>query len=374
MTLKTKQAKRIALFTYFSIATIGICMYFATRAYAETDPVAQARLQTTFSKLTINNAAAFSQSVSANIPQQGQAMFGGLKKVSCKAGESPSQCMPMGVFDYALGIGELSPASAAAAVGKTIDLNAPISIVAPWLGDIKTIDALAANPALQNILPLGAIGESGGLNSAIANVPFGNVVDLTKVLTSSVPSIATTLLNQYQGYQSLIADKIPNLGNIPFTKMPKFTIPTGAALLRLDLVRNKERKIDRKVMSGSELQPNAACSINCDYIETTPLVGLPIFKGAKIISGDSQQVEGGKGLLRWVNGGKEPTGVHLAGMKLIVRNVNAKKGTAIVHLNFRSCFYFFGEHCTPYFMGFPLWQLNERYNTIPILTTDGVSL
>ena len=103
-------------------------------------------------------------------------------------------------------------------------------------------------------------------------------------------------------------------------------------------------------------------------------MGLPILKGAKIISGDSQQVEGGKGLLRWVNGGKEPTGVHLAGMKLIVRNVNAKKGTAIVHLNFRSCFYFFGEHCTPYFMGFPLWQLNERYNTIPILTTDGVSL
>jgi hypothetical protein len=373
MTPKTKQAKRIALFTYLSITAIGACMYFATRAYAESVPTARTQMQTTFSKLTLNNAAPFSQSISSEIPPQAQGMFGGVKKISCRVGESPSQCMPMGVFDYALGVGELSPASAAAAVGKSVDPNAPISTTAPWLGDIKTQDALAANPDLQNLLPDGAVNESGMLNPAIANLPFGNVVDLTTVPTEAVPSVATTPFGQYQGYQGLTASKIPNLGNIPFTKMPKFAIPAGAALLRLDLVRTKERKIDRKVMSGSELQPNAACSANCDYIETTPLVGLPLLKGAKIISGDSQQVEGGKGMLRWVNGGKEPTGVHIAVMKLIVRQVNAKKGSAVVNLNFRSCFYFFGEHCTPYFIGFPLWQLNERFNTIPIATTDGVS-
>lgn len=374
MNQKSRQFKRIALFTYFSIATIGICMYFGAKANAETDSAAQAQLKTTFSQLTLNNAAPFSESVVADIPQQAQGMFGGLTKVSCRAGESPGQCMPMGIFDYALGVGQLTPNTAAAAAGKTVDFNSPISIAAPWLGNIKTIDVLAGNPSLQTILPIGAVTDLGALNPAIANLPFGNVVDLSKVSMGVVPSLATIALNQYQGYQSLVAAEIPNLGDIPFTKMPGFTIPVGVSLLRLDLVRNRERNIQRKVMSGSELQPNAPCSINCDYIETTPLVGLPILKGAKIVSGDSQQVEGGKGLLRWVNGGKEPTGVSFSTMKLVVRQVKARSGSAIVHLNFRSCFYFFGEHCTPFFIGFPLWQMNERYNTIPIVTTDGVSL
>jgi hypothetical protein len=374
MNLTTQRSKRLALFTYFSILTIGICMCFASRAAAETDPAARSRLQTTFSKLTIDNAAPFSESVSTNIPPEAQPMFGGSTKVSCKAGQSPSQCMPMGVFDYALGVGQLTPDTAATAAGKTVDPNAPMSVATPWLGDIKTSDALAANPDLQAILPSsGAVASDGTLNPAIADRPFGNVVDLTKVPVRAVPSVRTTPFGRYQGFQALTANKIPNLGSIPFTKMPGFTIPAGASMLRLDLVRNRERNVQHKVMSGSELQPNAPCKTNCDYIETTPLVGLPFLKGAKIISGDSQQVEGGKGMLRWVNGGKEPTGVSFNAFKLVVRQVKARPGSAVVNINFRSCFSFFGLHCTPFFIGFPLWQMNERYNTIPIVTTDGVS-
>jgi hypothetical protein len=152
--------------------------------------------------------------------------------------------------------------------------------------------------------------------------------------------------------------------------MPSITIPAGAAVMKMDVVRTKERNVRHMVMSGSEQQPNASCQSNCDYIETHPVIGMPYLKGARIISGDSLQVRGGKGLLAWVNGGKEPTGIHFAGMKFVVRNVNAKQGTATVNLNFRSCFYAFGEHCTPFFIGFPLWQLSERRNSFPLITTD----
>jgi hypothetical protein len=275
-TVKTAKFKATAKFTYFSITALAVIFYLAGVAKAET-PANNNPIRSTFSQLTVNSMAASPTGMSAAIPPQAQAMFGGLTKVNCRAGQAPSTCLPLGFLNTAFGIGKFTPQTAASAAGKpALTGSETLATATPWLGKITVKDALAGNPSLAAVLPKSAFvsGGSGG----------GRLVD-------------------------------PNLQNTPF---------------------------------GS-------------------VVNL---KGARIISGDSLQVRGGKGLLAWVNGGKEPTGIHFAGMKFVVRNVNAKQGTATVNLNFRSCFYAFGEHCTPFFIGFPLWQLSERRNSFPLITTD----
>jgi hypothetical protein len=274
----------------------------------------------------------------------------------------------MGFFDTAFGVGNLTPQSAATAVGKTLSPNDTLATSVPWLSKIKVADALQANPELQKLLPEEAYDSEGTLKSDVLAMPFGGAVDFKSTTLAQAPSMATTPFNRFQGFQKLKAVDIPNVGNISFSQM--VTIPAGVAIVRMDLARNRERNIQHMVMTGSEKQPNAKCDRDCDYIEILPVFGLPYIRGGKLISGDSLQVNGGKGMLQWVNGGKEPTGVHFSGMKFVVRNVKAKKGTATVNLNFRFCQYFFGEHCTPYFIGFPLWEINEKNPTIPIITTD----
>ncbi|PSB41630.1 hypothetical protein [Chamaesiphon polymorphus] len=374
-TVRTAKFKATAKFTYFSITTLAIIFYLAGVAKAET-PANNNPIRATFSQLTVNSMAASPTGMSAAIPPQAQPMFGGLTRVTCRAGQAPSTCLPLGFLNTAFGIGKFTPQTAAKAAGKPALTGAEtLATATPWLGKIAVKDALAGNPSLAAVLPQSAFvsGGSGGgkiVNPNLQSTPFGSVVDLKSIQLKRVPSLANTPLNNFAGIQKLTTSQIPNIGNIAFANMPSITIPAGAAAMKMDVVRTQERNVRHMVMSGSEQQPNASCQSNCDYIETHPVIGMPYLKGARIISGDSLQVRGGKGLLAWVNGGKEPTGIHFSGMKFVVRNVNAKQGTATVNLNFRSCFYAFGEHCTPYFIGFPLWQLSERRNSFPLITTD----
>ena len=356
----------ISKFTFYAIAAFGAVMFFASKSVAQTaNP-----LPSILSRLTVNLMAGANEAINTRIPAQAQSMFGGLSQVNCAKGRSPASCLPVGFLDQAFGIGQFTPASAAAAVGKSLTGRETLAQATPWLGQIKVSDALAANPQLRNLLPVSAFGGSQ-LKSSVANLQFGSVVNLNTAKLNRVPSLANTAINKFQGYQKLMTDTIPNVGNIALSKMPKVNVPAGMAILKLDAVRTKERNVRHMVMSGSDLETSKECLTNCDYIETMPIVGLPYLRGARIISGDSLQVRGGHGLLAWVNGGREPTGIHFIGdTKLVIRSVNAKSGRATVNLNFRGCYYFFGQHCTPYFVGFPLWQLSEKYPTLPLFTDD----
>lgn len=365
--LSEPKFNKVAKLAYIAVTTLGAMMFFGiTKAVGETAD-STSLFRNTFSNLTINSAAPIDQSIQTRIPPQAQQMFGGITQISCSAGQAPATCMPMGFFNTAFGTGRFTPQSAATAAGQpALSGSQTLASVTPWLGNIAVKDALAGNPELGRILPSGVTS-----NPSIMNAKLGNVVNLSAVSLNRVPSLATTPFNNFAGIQAMVPAQFPNLGSISFANMPTFQQPgAGIALIKMDLVRTNERNINNLVMSGSELQPNAPCATNCDYIETLPLAGIGVPRGAKLISGDSLQVQGGSGLLRWVNGGVEPTGVRALGMKFVIRRVNAKRGTAVVNLNFRTCFYFFGQHCTPYFMGFPLWQISEKYPGIPILTTD----
>ena len=299
--------------TFYAIAVFGAVIFFASKSVAETaNP-----LPRILNRLTINSMAGSDRAIDAKIPAQAQPMFGGLSRVNCAKGQSPASCLPVGFLDQALGIGQYTPASAAAAVGKALTGRETLAQATPWLGQIKVSDALAANPQLRNLLPAGAFG-GGQLKSSVANLQFGSIVDLKTAKLNQVPSLANTAINKFQGYQKLMTNTIPNVGNIAIANMPKVNIPAGMAILKLDAIRTQERNVRHMVMSGSDLEISKECLTNCDYIETMPLVGLPYLRGARIISGDSLQVRGGHGLLAWVNGGKEP--MSATNLETITRN------------------------------------------------------
>jgi hypothetical protein len=197
-------------------------------------------------------------------------------------------------------------------------------------------------------------------------------VDLRQTKNSQFPQIQNVQLKRFPGLSQLPATTIPGLPQIKITDLPGFAVPGGIALMKLDAIRTKERNIHHMVMSGSNRQPNAKCEKNCDYGEFHPWVGMPYLRGAKIISGDSLSVRGGEGLLSWVNGGMEPTGVEAnigsGGIKFVLRHLNPKNGSATVAINFRACGWLVG--CTPYFLGIPLFTISERNNWFPLPTTS----
>jgi hypothetical protein len=280
----------------------------------------------------------------------------------------------MAIWNTSFNTGDLTPGEIAQKTGRSIDGNSSLATAAPWLSRLKISDVLAANPAMAS-MPVTANGSQttlGSLGNAQGGKILGTVVDLRQTKVSQFPQIQNIKLNQFNGLSKLPANVVPNLSQLPITQMPGFSLNGGIALMKLDVIRTKERNIRHMVMSGSNRQPNAKCDSKCDYAEFHPWVGLPYLRGARIISGDSLSVQGGEGLLAMVNGGMEPTGVEAnigaGGVKFVIRNLNPKTGSATVNLNLRFCGWMVG--CTPYFLGIPLFNISERNNWFPLPTTS----
>jgi len=320
--------------------------------------------------------AKFTQGMTTQIPPQAQSIFGGLDRINCAKGASPASCIPMAIWNTTFNTGRLTTAEIAQKTGHPVDPNSSLATATPWLSRLKISDALAANPVMAS-MPVTANGVRttlGSLASSQGGKILGKVVDLRQTQVAQFPQIQNIKLSQFNGLSKLPANVIPHLSQLPITEMPGFSLSGGIALMKLDVIRTKERKIHHMVMSGSNRQPNAKCDSSCDYAEFHPWVGMPYLRGAKIISGDSLSVQGGEGLLAMVNGGMEPTGVEAnigaGGVKFVIRNLNAKTGSATVNINFRGCGWLVG--CTPYFIGIPLFTISERNNWFPLPTSASV--
>jgi hypothetical protein len=343
---------------------------FAVSVRAETS----VPLNNVLAKTSIGSMAKFTQGMTTKIPPQAQSIFGGLTSINCAKGASPASCIPMAIWNTTFNTGQLTTGEIAQKTGHSVDPNSSLATATPWLSQLKISDALAANPAMAS-MPVTANGVRttlGSLASSQGGKILGKVVDLRQTQVAQFPQIQNIKLSQFNGLSKLPANVIPNLSQLPITEMPGFSLSGGIALMKLDVIRTKERKIHHMVMSGSNRQPNAKCDSNCDYAEFHPWVGMPYLRGARIISGDSLSVQGGEGLLAMVNGGMEPTGVEAnigaGGVKFVIRNLNAKTGSATVNINFRGCGWLVG--CTPYFLGIPLFTISERNNWFPLPTTS----
>ncbi len=139
----------------------------------------------------------------------------------------------------------------------------------------------------------------------------------------------------------------------------------GFPLSRTDIVfGNIEGGIDRTISGSYEEGFAVPCYRNCAHIE----LGAP-YTGFRWVSGLSQQVNGGHGIMGQINDGLEPTGRHPFGsaVKVVLLETNEATGTAQLGLYFRTCVRRpIDLGCSPYFIG-PLPWLTIREEDFVIL-------
>ena len=157
---------------------------------------------------------------------------------------------------------------------------------------------------------------------------------------------------------------IPLLEDLPLSLMPNPMDILGGFVARVDMVWGESEGLaSRTVSGGNEVGFEMPCEEKpCGAIELDDITSLGRqlqmeFEGKRWVAGDSQKVEGGKNCLKFVNGGKEPTGRHLFGssFKVVAWNPD-ETGTQNIDFVafFRFCFPcgpFGPTGCTPYFIG-----------------------
>lgn len=131
-------------------------------------------------------------------------------------------------------------------------------------------------------------------------------------------------------------------------------------LAQVDVVfSNAEGSVNHSISGSYQEGFNVPCIRNCAHIE----LGAP-YTGAQWISGLSQQVRGGYGVLGTLNNGLEPTGRHPFGpaFKVVLLNTDEATGTATMGLYFRTCINSPVDlGCSPYFMGpLPFMTITEE--------------
>ena len=176
--------------------------------------------------------------------------------------------------------------------------------------------------------------------------------DLSSYTIADIPGLAETPIYRFPGFENLNISQIPNLASLPFQLYPNFPQYDAVGFALVDLVLGEAEQYAERSISGGNRVGIANCNdgSSCAHIE---LGGpLPTTAGRQWVSGDSQRVKGGKNLLKWVGGGKEPTGrlpFNNPPFKMVLRNNSETQDTVALTLAFRYCFSSWGiRHCTPY--------------------------
>ena len=180
---------------------------------------------------------------------------------------------------------------------------------------------------------------------------------------SDIQDLRNLPIREFENWQQSVISRIPGLSQIPFSEFQSLRNITQIIGI-VDIVFSDAEQFAEQSISGSDREGfNVPCADGtCGHIE---LSGTPFILGKRWISGDSQQVEGGKGILRIVNGGMEATGrlpFPDAPFKMTIRDLSETEGSARFYWEFRACFRdFFGvEHCTPYALfRIPIYRLRE---------------
>ncbi len=285
------------------------------------------------------------------------------------AGDSIADFMELGDFEDAdFSIEQLNLSTISQALG--INLN---SLKLSNFGVIKTqtIPTLVkAIPTLKNkspvsikaiydtfiqlgVAPQGTIGNSLN-NPKLRRVQLGEVVDLSKYQLTSIPGIQNASINKFANWQDIVIREVPGLRDLPFSEFPSVPQPNLSFIGKVDLVlRDIEANRERSISGSYQQGFNVSCiQSNCAHAEMS---GAGRTTGVQWISGKIQKVKGGFGILKAVNGGKEPTGRHPfgSGFKQVVWDIDESTGAMQTTMFFRFCktIPFVGRTCTPYFIG-----------------------
>lgn len=311
-------------------------------------------------------------------------------------GMTPDQYLKLGDISEALQAEEFSlQAIQAIALGiqleantdiKSIDLNKIALSEFPLIGE-QTLSHLAqvvpelAKTQVNNITPVATLLKShliAASNLTLAQVltqyEVGQMklgeIDLSKFSISSIPNLDAVQLQQFTGWMNSNVSDIPGLGQVPLGLMPNPITEIGSLVMRIDVVYGPAENRRNNTISGSDVQGfSVPCTekdcayLELDDLENTGRSDRSKLEGKQWISGKYQEVEGGRGILKAVNNGREPTGRLPFGkaFKVVVMEPDETTDTVDTALFFRFCAWRMG--CTPYFIG-PVPFFSYKVNSL----------
>lgn len=259
----------------------------------------------------------------------------------------------------------------------------------PALGQLHLED-IPPIAALVGARAAGIIDEQGlatglTLYEAIQQVPqLGdlqlNQVDLSQFAIASIPGLADTALGRFSGWDTTFIQQVPGLNQVPLSRFPNPLDVLNGFLMRVDAVYGAAEADRSNTLSGSDVEGFAVPCVHqgCAYVELDDLessgrAARGTLEGKQWISGKYQEVSGGSGVLRSVNGGKEPTGRLPFGptFKVVVWEPDETTDTVTTALFFRFCKP--GLGCTPYFIG-PVPFLTYKVNALMLVGNLAESL
>jgi hypothetical protein len=191
----------------------------------------------------------------------------------------------------------------------------------------------------------------------VGNIKLGEI-DLSKFSLTSIPNLEAVPIQDLTNWMNSFVKNIPGLGQVPLGLMPNPISEVGNLVMRIDAVYGIAENRRNNPISGSDVQGfSVPCTqTDCAYLELDDLENVGASdrsssEGKQWISGKYQEVEGGWGILKAVNNGREPTGRLPFGkaFKVVVMETDETTDTVDTALYFRFCAWKMG--CSPYFIG-----------------------
>ncbi|MGK7939363.1 MAG: peptidoglycan DD-metalloendopeptidase family protein [Crocosphaera sp.] len=211
-------------------------------------------------------------------------------------------------------------------------------------------------------------------------IPLG-VLPINNLSIASLPGLADKPLEKIPNAANKILKKIPGLDKIPINEFPLefgLKLLTSDTFASLDIAYSgkTETPVTRVVTGGTKDQkfkPSPCKEKRCPHFELDDVIGSGTaspLSGKSWVEGKAQLVEGGKGFLRSLGDGKEPTGIPVWGtdahVKLSLEDIteggNGQPAKARVWANFQFCIdtFFSGEQCSPHFISVATpWEVQE---------------
>jgi murein DD-endopeptidase MepM/ murein hydrolase activator NlpD len=231
----------------------------------------------------------------------------------------------------------------------------------PGLGNYQVEDVAPIASLLKGKIPMtpGWNPDADGIGTIadILNVSpeLGQLslreLNLEQFSLADIPDLTNVPLQNFNEWGNSAIAGVPGLSDVPLDQMPN-PLDVFGFIATIDVVYGTAESDRTNTISGSQQAGfTAACQTNCAHAELT---GNASVHGKQWVSGQYQEVEGGFGVLKVVNGGKEPTGRHPFGnaFKVAVWDTDESTGSISTALFFRVCYRGIPDlGCTPYFLG-----------------------
>ncbi|MEA5551355.1 M23 family peptidase [Anabaena cylindrica UHCC 0172] len=324
-----------------------------------------------WNRISLNQLPGISQSGAIDGSPYSQTLGYDLSR-TWTVGMTPDEYLKLGDISEALQAEKFS----LQAIGDitSIDLNKIALSEFPLIAEqtlshlAKVVPQLAQTP-VKDIQPVATLLKTQGIEASnltlaqvltqyeVGNIKLGEI-DLSKFSLTSIPNLEAVPIQDLTNWMNSFVKNIPGLAQVPLGLMPNPISEVGSLVMRIDAVYGIAENRRNNTISGSDVQGfSVPCTQkDCAYVELDNLENVGksdrlSLEGKQWISGKYQEVEGGWGILKAVNNGREPTGRLPFGkaFKVVVMETDETADTVDTALYFRFCAWKMG--CSPYFIG-----------------------